>query len=336
MNLEEVARHAKVSTATVSRVLNNVGHVKKSTRARVLKIAEELKYHPNLHARTLAGGKSRSIGMIVSNMENPFFIDIYKAAEHDARANGYELVLANTDYNPEFLVKQIRLMIGRRVAGLALVISEMDTNLIQELSEGDIPVVFYDVGAAKHNISNIAVNYAKGIERVVNYLHELGHRRMAFISHHPNLGPLGVRERAFRHTVENNVPAIEWKIAVSTDGLDGGREATREILASGFDPTAIICVNDLMAIGALRELRDSGLRVPDDVSVTGFDNVRLAEVCSPSLTTLHIPRERVGRFMFQAIAEASHSGESCRRKVLIDPEFVLRESTGPAPRPSMV
>jgi len=330
MNLEEVARRAKVSTATVSRVLNDVGQVKTSTRARVLKAAEELRYHPNLHARNLAGGKNRTIGMIVSNMENPFFVDIYKAAEQDARGKGYEVVLANTDYNPEYLVRHIRLMIGRRVSGLALVISEMDPSLIQELSEGSIPVVFYDVGTPKHNISNIAVNYGKGIERIVNYLHELGHRRMAFISHHPNLGPLSVRERAFRETVAKNSPSIKWRIAVSADGLDGGREATREILASGFDPTAIICVNDLMALGALHEIREAGLRVPQDVSVTGFDNLRLAEVCSPSLTTLDIQRERIGHLMFQALTETSPSPEACRRRIVLDPEFVLRGSTGPA------
>jgi LacI family transcriptional regulator len=332
MNLEQVAKRARVSTATVSRVLNNVGQVKNSTRTRVLQAAEELKYHPNLHARSLAGGKSRTVGMIVSNMENPFFVDIYKGAEEEARAKGYEVVIANTDYNPENLVRQIRLMIGRRVEGLALVISEMDPRLIQELGDGNIPVVFYDVGSPRHNISNIAVNYAKGIERVVNYLHELGHRRMAFISHHPNLGPLSVRERAFRQTVEKNSPRIDWKIAVGIDGLDGGREATREILSSGFAPTSIICVNDFMALGALRELRDAGLRVPEDVSVTGFDNIRLTEVCSPSLTTLHIQRERIGRLMFEAISEASSSGEACRRRIVLDPEFVVRESTGPAKR----
>lgn len=332
MNLEQVAKRARVSTATVSRVLNNVGQVRNSTRMRVLKAAEELKYHPNLHARTLAGGKSRTVGMIVSNMENPFFVDIYKGAQDSARAKGYEVVLANTDYDPANLVKQIRLMIGRRVDGLALVISEMDPSLIHELADGNIPVVFYDVGAPRHNISNISVNYAKGIERVVTYLRELGHRRMAFISHHSNLGPLSVRERAFRETVERNSPPIEWRIAVSADGLDGGREATREILASGFGPTSIICVNDFMALGALRELRDAGLRVPQDVSVTGFDNIRLTEVCSPPLTTLHIQRERIGRLMFDAITESSSSGEACRRRVVLDPEIVLRESTGPAPR----
>jgi hypothetical protein len=122
MNLEQVAKRAKVSTATVSRVLNNAIVVKTSTRARVMKAIEELKYHPNLHARNLAGGKSRTIGMILSNMENPFFFDIYKTVESEARASGYEVVVANTDYNSEQLVASIRLMIGRRVAGLAAIV----------------------------------------------------------------------------------------------------------------------------------------------------------------------------------------------------------------------
>ena len=330
MNLEDVAKRAKVSSATVSRVLNNVGPVKTSTRARVLRAAEELKYHPNLHARNLAGSKSRTIGMIVSNMENPFFFDIYRAAEEDARAKGYEILLANTDYVPEHLVNSIHLMIGRRVAGLALIVSEMDPSLIQELSERDLPVVFYDVGAAKKKISNIAVNYAKGIERVVNYLHDLGHERMAFVSHHPSLGPLGTRERAFRETVARFSPRIQWKVVANVDSIDGGREATHTILTSGFNPTAIICTNDFMALGALHELREAGLRVPQDVSVTGFDNIKLAEICAPALTTLHIPRARIGHLMFQFLREEQEADAPSGREIVIDPELVLRASTGPA------
>src|SRR5437016_11556340 len=161
MNLEQVARRAKVSTATVSRVLNNTGLVKGSTRARVMKAIAELRYHPNLHARNLAGGKSRTIGVIVSNMENPFFFDIYKTVESEAHARGYEVLVANTDYRSEQLVASIRLMIGRRVAGLAAVVSEMDPELIDELNQSSIPVVFYDVGAPRQNITNIRVNYRR-------------------------------------------------------------------------------------------------------------------------------------------------------------------------------
>src|SRR5271169_779370 len=135
MNLEEVARRAKVSTATVSRALNNASLVKSTTRTRVMRAIEELKYHPNLHARMLAAGKSRSIGVIVSNIENPFFLDIYKAVETGARARGYEVIMANTDYRAERLVATVRYMIGQRVAGLAAVVSEMDPELIEDLNE---------------------------------------------------------------------------------------------------------------------------------------------------------------------------------------------------------
>ena len=167
MNLEQVARRAKVSTATVSRVLNNASVVKTTTRARVIKAIEELKYHPNLHARSLAGGKSRTIGVIVSNLENPFFFDIYKTIESDAHAAGYEVVMANTDYRSEQLVKSVRLMIGRRVAGLAAIVSEMVPELIEELNGYRIPTVFYGAGTLEGNIVHIRVNYRLGMEKLI-------------------------------------------------------------------------------------------------------------------------------------------------------------------------
>jgi LacI family transcriptional regulator len=327
MNLEVVAKRAKVSTATVSRVLNNVGPVKNSTRTRVLKAVEELKYHPNLHARSLAGGQNRTIGMIVSNMENPFFFDIYKAAERDARHNGFEMVIANTDYRADHLVNSIRLMIGRRVAGLAVIVSEMDSDLIAELTDSKIPIVFYDVGTPRQNISNIRVDYARGIEKAVDYLYDLRHRRMGFISHHSSLGPISAREKAFRKAVARH-SQVKWTIAANVDGPEGGREAAREILASGFNPTAIVCVNDFMALGVLRELREQKLRIPLDVSVTGFDNIKLSEYCSPPLTTLHIPRDAIGRMVFQTLAPELGKQRQAGREIVIEPEFVLRESTG--------
>jgi len=327
MNLEVVAKRAKVSTATVSRVLNNVGPVKNSTRTRVLKAVEELKYHPNLHARSLAGGQNRTIGMIVSNMENPFFFDIYKAAERDARHNGFEMVIANTDYRADHLVNSIRLMIGRRVAGLAVIVSEMDSDLIAELTDSKIPIVFYDVGTPRQNISNIRVDYARGIEKAVDYLYDLRHRRMGFISHHSSLGPISAREKAFRKAVARH-SQVKWTIAANVDGPEGGREAAREILASGFNPTAIVCVNDFMALGVLRELREQKLRIPLDVSVTGFDNIKLSEYCSPPLTTLHIPRDAIGRMVFQTLAPELGKPRQAGREIVIEPEFVLRESTG--------
>ena len=329
MNLEQVARRAKVSAATVSRVLNNASVVKGSTRARVIKAIEELKYHPNLHARSLAGGKSRTIGVIVSNMENPFFFDIYKTVESDAHARRFEVVVANTDYRSEQLVSSIRLMIGRRVAGLAVVVSEMEPALIEELNGSRIPVVFYDVGAPRHNITNIRVNYRRGVEKVIEYLHSLGHRRLGFIGHHAMLGPINERMKTVMDAVAAN-PPLEVRSAADADTLEGGRQATRALLASGPAPTAIICVNDLMAVGALRELRERGIRVPQDISVTGFDNIRLSEFCYPALTTVHIPRDRIGHIICECLIPGQERPDMNGDEIVIDPEFVVRDSTGPA------
>ncbi len=327
MNLEQVARRAKVSTATVSRVLNNAAVVKSSTRARVMRAIEELKYHPNLHARHLAGGKSNTLGVIVSNMENPFFFDIYKTLESDAHAQGYEVVVANTDYRSEQLVASIRLMIGRRVAGLAAIVSEMDPALMNELNESGIPVVFYDVGSPRKNITNVRVNYRRGVEKVIDYLHSLGHRRLGFVGHHAVLEPINERLKTVIEAA-SRYPSMEVRTAADTDTLEGGRLATRTLLGTGYAPTAIICVNDIMAVGALRELRERGIRVPKDMSVTGFDNVKLSEFSYPALTTVHIPRDHIGHLVFERLTAGSGAPEE--RDIVIDPEFVLRDSTGPA------
>jgi LacI family transcriptional regulator len=329
MNLEEVAKKANVSTATVSRVLNNAVAVKSSTRTRVMQAIEELKYHPNLHARNLAGGKSRTLGIIVSNMENPFFFDIIKAAESDAHARGYEIVVANTDYQREQLVKSIRLMLARRVAGLALIVSEMDPGLVTELTESKNPIVFYDAYTSERGIWNIRIDYGQGIERVIDHLYRVGHNRMAFVSHHSNLGPLGVREETFRNTVSRLSPPVQWTSVTTVDGLDGGRAAAREVLQSGFNPTAIICANDFMAVGVLRELREQGLRVPEDVSVTGYDDIKLSEYSCPSLTTVHIPRERIGHLVFNALVPDSTDPAPEAQDIVIETHLVIRDSTGP-------
>jgi DNA-binding LacI/PurR family transcriptional regulator len=326
MTLQEVARRARVSTATVSRVLNGTAGVKNSTRSRVLKAIKELNYSPNLHARVLAGARSRSIGVIVSNIENPFFLDIYKAVEAGAHAGGYDLVMANTDYSSERLVSSIRLMVGRRVAGLAVIVSEMDAAAMQELSGETIPVVFYDVGTPSRNITNIRVDYGSGMHKLASYLCSLGHRRFGFVGHHANLGPIRERLRAVGDAT-GRYPDLEAETATDADTLEGGRRAARALLDRFPRLTALVCVNDVMAVGALRELRGRGRRVPEDVSVTGFDNVTLAQFAVPSLTTMHIPRDEIGR----AICDCLMSDEvPAGREVIIEPELVVRDSTGPA------
>jgi len=328
ISLDAVARKAGVSTATVSRALNNLNVVKDSTRARILKAAEELKYHPNLHARSLARGKNKILGILVSNMENPFFFDIYHALESAAHANGFEVVVANTDYRSEQLVSSIRLMIGWRMAGLAAIVSEMDSHLMQMLTDSNIPIVFYDVGTPRKNITNIRVDYRKGMKKIVEYLYSMGHRKMAFVGHHATLGPISERRKTFSETVAQFSPGAQSLIVTGADALEGGRQAARELLSSGFEPTAIICVNDFMAVGVLRELREHGISVPGDISVTGFDNIKLAEFSSPALTTAHIPRDQIGQTIFETLVSGKPGSRLAGQELLIDPELLVRESSG--------
>ncbi|MBV9302714.1 MAG: LacI family DNA-binding transcriptional regulator [Acidobacteriaceae bacterium] len=335
MSLEEVARRAKVSTATVSRVLNNVGVVRSSTRARVMKVVADLNYHPNLHARSLAAGKSRTLGIVVSNMENPFFYDIVCEVESAAHRRGYEIVVANTNYQAEQLVKSIRLMVGRRVAGLAAIVSEIEPGIIDELVATRLPVVFYDVGTARQNITNIRLNYRKGMERVAEYLYVLGHnKRIAFVGHHMDFAPLHERRQGLIEAFAKLSPTTEVRTFAGNDNLEGGWQVVREIAASGFKPTAIVCVNDFMAVGALRALREQGISVPEEVSVTGVDNIKLSEFCHPTLTTVHVPRERIGHIAFEKLIAGTGAPPTDGCEFLIDPDLVIRESTAAARRSS--
>src|SRR5262249_29842516 len=158
-----------------------------------------------------------TLGILVSNMENPFFFDIYHALESAAHARGYEVVVANTDYRPEQLVNSVRLMIGWRVARLAAIVSEMDSRFWQTLGDVKMPMVFYDVGTQQKNITNVRVDYRKGMRKIVEYLNSMGHKRMAFLGHHSSLEPINERRKAFVETIERISPGAETKIVAGSD-----------------------------------------------------------------------------------------------------------------------
>jgi LacI family transcriptional regulator len=332
MNLEQVAHRAKVSTATVSRVLNNKNVVRGSTRDRVMKAIADLNYHPNLHARSLAAGRSHTFGIIVSNLENPFFYDIVNKVESEAHNHGYEVVVANTDYRPDQLLKSVRLMTGRRVAGLAVLVSEIQPETIEELRGARFPVVFYDAGAGYQNLTNVRLNYRKGMEKLANYLHMLGHnKRIVWLGHHVEFSPLSERRDALIHAFQVLAPGAEIRTFTGRDTLEGGWQTTREMLASAFKPTAVVCANDFMAIGVLRALREEGIAVPQQMSVTGVDNIKFSQFCNPTLTTVHVPRDRIGHIVFEKLFSGSETPPEHGTEFVIDPDLVIRESTGLAP-----
>ena len=298
----------------------------------MLRAVEELKYKPNLHARTLAGGRSCVLGVVMANLYNPFFADIYHYIETHAMQRGYETLLANSSHDVNLLKASVHRLLGQQVAGLG-VFPEMEPGILEELREAQIPVVLFDSPESVEGFTTIHFDHRKGIRMLLDLLLALGHRRMAYISAPLFLRPTEERRQEFVETTAR-AGAESMVVAPVEDGFAGGREAAREVLRSGFAPTAILCVNDWVAVGVIRELRNQGLEVPRDVSVTGFDNITIAEFCCPSLTTIHIPRTEIGRLVVAALLADRSGAAPPPRHIYLDPELVVRESTGVARAPS--
>jgi LacI family transcriptional regulator len=329
VRLEDVARRARVSVSTASRVVNGFEAISSTTRRRVLAAIEELNYTPNLQARSLVSGQNKTLGVIVSNLENPFFIDLFRLIEEQAHRQGYEVLLANTNYDPRQLSRAMRTMLGRRVAGLIFAVSEDLPSEVQDARRANIPVVSMGVGfSARQEPPSVRLDTDKGMRKLVEHLYALGHRRMAYIGHQLSLATTEERRSAFTETAQRLGVEHTYCEVLERDGPEAGRDAVRELVHRGFDASAILCLNDFTAIGVLRELRNRDVRVPQDVSVTGFDNISLSEFTCPSLTTVYIPRLHLARMMLKMVVPSDGPAASPARYV-IDAEVIIRESSGP-------
>jgi DNA-binding LacI/PurR family transcriptional regulator len=314
MRIKDVAREAGVSTATVSHVINNTRFVSESTREKVLRAIESCGYYPNEQARTLASGKSNILGVVVSDISNPFFPELVKSIETAAFEHGYDLILANTNYDSERTSNYVRRMIARKVAGVAIMTSELDSALIDELARRHICVVFLDLGAHAERMSNIVVDYEIGIEEAIRHLVSLGHERIAYLGGPNRLRSAAKRLEAFQAAVAKHLPGKSPCPVFEGDfRLEGGREAARAILESTNLPTAVVAANDMMAMGAMREFRYAGLSIPDEMSIVGFDDIAFAALADPALTTISLPRPELGRkavdALIMTIERADHQGE---------------------------
>jgi LacI family transcriptional regulator len=332
LRLEDVASKAKVSVSTVSRVVNGFEAVKPSTRKRVMAVVEEMNYRPNLQARDLVAGRSNTLGIIVSNLENPFFVDIFHALEKHAHLAGYEVLVGNTNYEPQRLAACIDLFLGRRVAGLAVIVSEHVSPDLKQLAQAPIPIAFYDALVPGHRRTGVRFDYRKGIKQLVRHLYDLGHRRIAYIGYPLHLGSTDERRDAFVTAAKKLGINHRYFCVQEHSDLVAGRTAARELLASKFGPTAVLCVNDLFAVGVLRELRNRNISVPGEISVAGFDNIEIAEFSGPSLTTVNIPRERIADLLFRSLSATEEQAAEQPELSMIDPQLIVRESTGVAPR----
>lgn len=328
MNIKEVAKLARVSTATVSRTINGSDKVSARTAERVHKAIKELNFYPNTHARTLVSGRSRMLGLIISDITNPFFPELVKHFEDQAVQKGLEVIIANTDYKPKRMAECVRRMLERKVDGAAIMTSEADPFLLTELSRRDIPMVFMDTGTNSSRIANIQIDYGQGIQEALQHLFSLNHRRIAFISGPLNLKSAKRRYDAFVSGVEaRGISADPELIEKGDHRMEGGVIAMRNLLRLKDRPTAVIASNDLTAIGALATIRDAGLEVPRDISLIGFDDISFAHLTQPPLTTIVLSRSQLAVTALAALEKLirKESGESTDYRIAT--HLVLRSST---------
>lgn len=328
-SIKDVAREAGVSTATVSHVINNTRFVSDEVRARVLRAIKECRYYPNAHARSLASGRSRIIGLVISDIANPFFPELVKSIEAAAFEQGYDVVLSNTNYDPERTSHYVRRFIERKAAGVAVMTSELDQELIDELAHREVSAVFLDVGKTGLHMNNIRVDYAKGIEQAILHLVELGHRRIAYISGTTSVRSARRRLEAFQQTTNELYLSDPELIFYGNFKVDGGKRAANEILTRHKEnmPTAVIAANDLTAIGAISEFRAAGFQVPRDISIVGFDNIDFASLTEPALTTINLPRKELGRRAVEVLIKSLEDLEKEGVEIEISTNLVVRSST---------
>ncbi|HEX8500485.1 MAG TPA: LacI family DNA-binding transcriptional regulator [Pyrinomonadaceae bacterium] len=328
--IKDVAREAGVSTATVSHVINGTKYVTDETRRRVLEAVERCEYHPNAHARSLASGRSNMLGLLVSDISNPFFPEVVKAIEAAAFERGYNVILINTNYDPERAAEYVRRLSELKMAGVALMTSELDSDLFHEITRRQVSVVFDSYDLAGERMSNICVDYAAGIEEAVRHLVSLGHRRIAHIAGASRIPSGVVRRDAFLDFMARHLPEEPRPAVYEGDfRLDGGRRAASEMLAAKELPTAVVVANDMMALGAMREFRKAGLSIPGDISVVGFDDIAFAALSEPPLTTVCSPRAEIGRRVVETLVAMIEHPEQQGVELRIPTHLITRDSTAP-------
>ncbi len=331
MDMRDIAKLAGVSSATVSRVINGSDLVRPETVARVRKVIEEVKFFPNTTATTLKYGRSGTYGLIIPDITNPFFPEFLKCFESIVVAHDREMFMATTDLHSGRMQASIRRMLVRKVDGVVLLASEIETEPIESLVQNRVPLVTMDRGYVGNGLSDVVINNKTGMDQALLHLKELGHTKIGYIGGSAGLTISSHRANAFVRALKrvDLVPRPEF-IKVGDFRVTGGMVAMTELLSMKERPTAVLTANDLTAIGAIRAAFKSGISIPEDLSVIGFDDIDLSDIIHPPLTTLRLPRNDLAQAFYDALQDFKDDPHAPGHQYTVKTTLVVRESTGPA------
>jgi LacI family transcriptional regulator len=343
ITIKDIARKAGVSPQTVSRALNDKGEIRSETRARILHIAKQLGYRPNSVARSLATQRTRNLGLVVPDVSNPFFASIARGIQDAAHQSQYNVFLCNTDENTDREQSAILSLEAQRVDGIILCSSRLpETDLIQ-LARRYQPLVLVNRCITHPQTGCVIVDDARAMQRAVQYLLELGHRRIGLLAGPAESHSGQQRSQGYDRAMHASgiAPPSEWKTHCPPQ-VDGGQSAARTLLQRAPELTAVVAYNDLVAVGALWACAELGLSVPEDCAILGCDDVLLAALVSPPLTTIHIPTYDLGQramgLLLRMMDPQASERDTQPTPILISPTLVIRDSVNrpnPDPRPNL-
>jgi LacI family transcriptional regulator len=335
ITIRDVAKKAELSVSTVSLILNNKPNVNEETRRKVLGIIEQLGYHPQRSARGLASQSSGNIGFILTedhfSQAEPFYTKIFLGTEFEARNHNFYILLTTVGWTLKEHSQVPRFLLEHNVDGV-IIAGKIGSSWVEYIQEQNLPLILIDYELPRKRVSTIGMDNRTGIKLVVEHLHSGGHAKIGFIGgdvRHPSIAE---RFATYRDTLSAaGLPIMSQWIAVNeaNTSLGDGYEAAKKIFSvNGERPTAIVCANDAMALGCMKFLKETGIAIPGDVAVAGFDNIEAGLHVEPRLTTVNVHREEMGSIAVRRLVEMIKDHSAVITKTLTPVELIVRDSCG--------
>lgn len=338
--LKDIARIAQLDVSTVSRALNDSARVTESTKRRVRQIAQQVGYRTNEVARSLVTRKTRIIGLVVSDIANPFFAEVAKGVEYEGMQKGYSIILCNSDWNLGREQEHLQVLKSRQVDGLIVHPSrELSESALRQFEEDGIPVVFLGNNFRGGNPYFVSVDNVRGAFQATSYLISLGHRNILHVTgddHNAKQGNRIAMDRmsGYRLALERaGLPFQERLLIDALPGYEGAYRSALHFLRQSSDPTAIFAMSDMTAMGVYKAVGELGLHIPRDISVVGFDNIDVASILNPGLTTYDQPRFLLGKLAVAILVRIIHGRPPKKRDFIVRSKGMILRGSCAGPRP---
>lgn len=328
VTIKDISKKAGVSYATVSRALNNLPEVNEDTKKRIIKIANEMGYQPNAIAQGLVKSETKTIGLMIPDITNPFFPEVAIGVEEAASKAGYTVFLINTNWDEERELNSFKVLFQKQIDGLIIAPSSENVSHLEKILNKEFKITFIGRNLDYKGSTSIIINNVIGSWMAVKHLINKGHKNIAFLGGQKELSMNQERLKGYKNALKDYGLEINEEL-IKFDNLkrEGGYHLTRRLIESGLKFSAVVTANDLLALGAIQAIKENGLSIPSDVAVIGFDDIELASLPEIQLSTVAQPKYEMGRLAFETLLKQIKGESNATKKVFLEPELIIRSTT---------